>query len=250
MEKGALSQRTTLEKHDHIGVLTINNPPQNFIEKPEFFDLEALDQFIQSNSLKALILRGQGRHFSAGASVDNIQHESVNDSMENELQKGRKLLDYLSNLDIPVVALLTGVCFGAGLEIALSCHFRIAAENALLGFPEVDIGLMPGFSGTIRLSKLVGKGKSLEIVLSGEYINAEKALEYGLVDYVVKKDEILAFTLNHLKRLTDNRSLQAIRFITKSVRNSFTMEPQEAMKEEAKMFCILAKERFHQGLLK
>jgi enoyl-CoA hydratase len=240
---------------DSIGILMINNVPRNSIEEPEFVDLTILKQWTSDKSLKGLIITGKGRHFSAGANVDIIYEKIANQkTMERDLKKGREILDHIGRLSIPTVAAITGVCFGAGLEIALSCYLRVCSENALFAFPEANLELMPGFTGSIRLPQKIGTGKSIEIILSGEPVNAQKALELGIVDYVVPKNKALEYSINLLKKMTDNKPSHVIHAIITSLNNSRYLPPEQAMEEEARLFCQLAlkaveqKERLNNNL--
>lgn len=228
-----------------LGIIILNNPPQNFIEEPEFLDINSLDKWIKKNSLKGLIIKGKGRHFSAGADTTKLYEKViVNKTMEEDFSRGRKVLDYIESLCIPTAALIHGVCFGAGLEIALSCHIRICASNALIAFPESNMDLMPGFSGTCRLTRITGKAGALEMILSGNTLDAEKALEYGIADYVKPKKEAYNFTVEYLNKLTAGRPLHVIKAVTKSINNYFTMDRESALKEEAEMFCELVRKKY------
>jgi enoyl-CoA hydratase/carnithine racemase len=242
MDKQTNSKETfNLLIEDDIGILEIFNGSQNKIDQPAFVDLIALKSWIEINSLKALIIRGHGRHFSAGANRDTFYAKAIeSQTMLQELEEGRKILDFVSMLSIPVVAEISGVCFGAGLEIALSCHIRVVSENVVLAFPESTLGLMPGFTGTIKLPKKIGKSKAIELILSGETISAENALEIGLVDYVLPKKGLHEFVIKLLKKMTDNRPLYVINAIMTSINNSEKMAANEAMLREAELFCSLA----------
>lgn len=196
---------------DSIGILKISNIPINSIEKPEFIDLNLLKQWISNKSLKGLLITDKGRHFSSGANVDNIYKKIINQkTMERDSKKGEKILDYIGRLSIPTIAAISGVCFGACLEIALSCYFRVCSENALFAFPETNLELIPGFTGLIKFPQKIGTGKSIEIILSGEPINAQKALELGIVDYVVPKNKALEYSISLLKKMKANKPSMSI----------------------------------------
>ncbi|MBN2535320.1 MAG: enoyl-CoA hydratase/isomerase family protein [Spirochaetales bacterium] len=239
-------QYITKKLIETTGIIEINNPPRNLIDEPEFLDIDDLNGWIIKNSLKGVIIRGVGRNFSAGANKEKFYEKVItNKTMEGEFSRGRKILNFFESLTIPTLALIQGACFGAGLEIALSCHLRICSDNALIAFPESNYDLMPGFTGTYRLPRLIGKGKSLEIILSGEIIDPLKALAYGIVDYVKPKKEADDFALELLKKLTANRPLHVINAITKSINNYFLLDRDSALKEEAKLFCQLVRQKYH-----
>jgi enoyl-CoA hydratase/carnithine racemase len=229
------------EKIGAIGVLSLNNPPENFIEEPEFVKIEVLEEISRDTDLKGLIIRGVGRHFSAGADMDALKKLSQNSTLLAEkIKDGKSLIRIIENFSIPVVASISGVCFGAGLEIALACHFRICSENALFAFPETNYSIMPGMGGTVMLTKLIGSGRSSEIILTGETVNAQKALDYKLVDYIKPNKELHSFAINFLNKITYDRDIEVISSVMKSIHNSLTLSFEKALEEETKLFCALA----------
>lgn len=230
------------ELKENIGILKINNPPQNLLIEPDFVDINDLKIWTTGNNIKGLIIIGEKRNFSAGADKEKLFEiaKNHNPTLKNSLKKGLKILDYIENLLVPTISAINGVCFGGGLEIALSTHFRVCSINSFFAFPETDLGLIPGLNGTIRLPNLIGNNKSLYLMLSGEIIDAEKAHELGIVDYIVPKNEILDFSFNLIKKMTDNRKIEVINSVIKSLNNSKKLSLEKAMKEETKMFCALA----------
>jgi enoyl-CoA hydratase len=229
------------EKIGTIGILSIHNPPENFIEDPEFISKKQIDEILHDTALKGIIIKGTGRHFSAGANMDKLRLLIQNEPLlYKKISEGKDLICTLENMNIPLVAAIRGVCFGAGLEIALACHIRICSENALFAFPETNHGIMPGLGGTVMLSNLIGPGKSAEIILSGEIVNSQKALELKLADYVVPVKELKSFALSYLEKMTSDRELDVIHSVMKSIHNSKSLSFENALKEETKLFCSLA----------
>jgi enoyl-CoA hydratase/carnithine racemase len=227
---------------DDIGILILENPPQNFLLEPEFIPLPELREWIEGNSLKALVIAGSGRHFSGGAKLDSIfTMAEAGEPMEGQMEKGKELLVYLEDLDIPVAAAINGVCFGGGLEIALACHIRICSENSLFAFPETNHGLMPGLGGTYRLGERVSLKDSLKMILGGDMINAEEALQLKVVDTIVKNEETLAHTLHFLRKITEDRDIKIINYVMQSLKNIKRLTLEESMREETRMFCDLAR---------
>lgn len=230
------------EVRDNIGILTVNNGSHNKISQPDFLELDKLKEWIDNKDLKGLIITGKGRHFSAGADVDNIRANKHDiDKMREQFKLGREILNYIESLPMITVAAISGACFGAGLEIALSCKFRICTSNAMLAFPESNIGIMPGLSGTIRLPKLVGKSKALEIIVSGRNIVSDEAYEIGLVDKITPNKEHVSTSLNFISELTENKTTKQLKSIIKSINNSFTKTNEEAMCEECELFLEFVK---------
>ncbi len=226
---------------DEIGILILNNPPQNYLLDPEFIPVGELREWIEGNHLKALVIEGSGRHFSGGASLDSIYAMTESgEPMEERMEKGKELLDYIQDLNIPVAAAISGVCFGGGLEIALACHIRICSENALFAFPETNQGLMPGLGGTYRLGERLSLRDSLKMILGGDMINAEEALLLKVVDTIVDKEEPLPYTLHFLRKITEGRPLKIINYVMQTLKNARQLPREESMQEETRMFCDLA----------
>jgi enoyl-CoA hydratase/carnithine racemase len=157
------------------------------------------------------------------------------------MNRGKTLLSYLENLDIPVVAAVSGICFGGGLEVALACHIRFCSENALFAFPETNHGLLPGLGGTVRLGEKLPVMESLRIILGGDMINAEEALTLNIVDLIVKDEDLLSYTKKFLTKITQDRPMNIIQAVMRAIKNARQPDQAEAMKEETRMFVRLAK---------
>ena len=230
------------ERAGDIGLLRISSPPQNYIKKPEFIDIQELQEFVHSG-IKALIITGAGRHFSAGADREAIIKQIKDKKCFTEqLIRGNYVLNYLDELEIPVIAAITGVCFGAGFEIALSCDIRMCDPDTLFAFPEINQGVFPGLGGIARLSALTGKPVAMELVMHGDLINAEKAGELGIVDEITAKKQALDQALALAKKMTDNRPLRVINAIMTSIKNSRMLSMEEAVRTDAEMFTRLVEE--------
>lgn len=223
------------------GILSIPGKGGNYLMEPEFMPLEQLEGFFNEPGLKGVIIKGSGRHFSAGADLSRLRELARNEpDLERKMRAGKKLISLIENAPFPVIAGISGACFGGGLEIALACHIRICSSNALFAFPEVNQGIMPGLGGTVLLPKVIGPGKATEMILSGDIVNAERALELNLVDYSVPAKELHDFTLRFLGKLTAERDPEVIRSVMRSIRNSQEMDFNSAMREETKLFTALA----------
>jgi enoyl-CoA hydratase len=237
MEQSILTQ---WEVVDDFGVLTINNPPQNFLTKPEFVDLSDLQRWINRKPLKGLIIQGKGRHFCAGADKDEIHNVQTAEDIKSNLSKGKEILDYLLDLPIPTVAAIKGVCFGGGLEVALSCHFRIASEKSIFSFPETGLGIIPGLNGTVNLPGIVGMAKAIELLLTCKTVSAPEALDLKLIDYVVPATEVFNYSLDFLKKLTGDRPINVIHAVVNAFVNSRKLPENKAVEEGIQIFCNLA----------
>ncbi|MDD3876550.1 MAG: enoyl-CoA hydratase/isomerase family protein [Bacteroidales bacterium] len=229
-----------LEADKEVVVLQLSNPPGNALLKPDFIEIEILNDFLKVNKAKAIIITGTSRHFCIGADINLLLNLVQEDTLKEHIEDGHKLLNYLYELNIPVFAAIEGFCFGGGLEIALSAHFRIASEKSLLAFPETIHRLMPGLSGTHALKKYFSLGQSIEFILSGRTMNAEEALNKGMVDYVVPAKSCLDFALKLAHKMTDDKPEKVINNVMIALKNTYTLSRDKALEEETRLFCELA----------
>lgn len=233
------------EVNDGIGIMTINNPPENYLFEPEFVPLAQLQQWTGDSALKGILIRGKGKHFSAGGDLRQLFNlVSTDEKLAEKLAAGHQIINHLHHTNLPLVAAIQGVCFGGGLEIALACHIRVAAENALFAAPETSHSLIPGMGGTIRIPGTIGTAKALQMILSGDILHAEEASRIHLVDVVVPRKELFSYTFDLLYRMVKNGSPRIIRAVVETLRNASTLAPEQAALEETKIFCELAKEEY------
>jgi enoyl-CoA hydratase len=182
---------TSLE--ENILTITINRPDKlNALNAQVMQDLNTvMDEVYSNNDIRAAIITGAGpKSFVAGADISGFVGASVEQG-KTMAKKGQDIFFKIENAPKPVVACVNGFALGGGCELAMSCHFRIASDNAKFGQPEVNLGLIPGYGGTQRLTQLIGKGRALELLMSGGMIDANTALQYGLVNYVVTQAGLL-----------------------------------------------------------
>lgn len=189
MYKNILTQR-----ENFLEIITINRPDKlNALNKETIQELhDAFDKANQSDEVRVILVTGSGeKAFVAGADISEFAHFSASQGAELA-QKGQELLfDFVQNLKTPVIACVNGFALGGGLELAMASHFRIASDNAKMGLPEVSLGVIPGYGGTQRLAQLIGKGRAMELVMSASMIDAQTALNYGLVNHVTTQAELL-----------------------------------------------------------
>jgi enoyl-CoA hydratase/carnithine racemase len=199
----------------NIGFLYLNSPPSNEMTNRFFEELVYLtENVIKPDEVRAIIITGRGRHFSSGANLDQLISKIKDNIVLDEkgniekcpacLTEEHKAFYFFDNLKIPVIAAITGVCIGSGLELALCAHFRICGEGSVLGLPETSFGLMPGCGGIFFMPGLAGQGKALEIILTGETFSAQEALEWGVVDKVVPKKEVVSFAAEIALKISGN----------------------------------------------
>lgn len=200
---------SVLSVQNNTGIVEIFSDKKNHITIPEFVDTSVLKKWISDNKLNSVIITGRGRHFSNGADFSLIESsdDSIDELFEN-IQKGRELLNEIEKLPVVTVAAINGSCFGAGLEIALSCNFRICSQKSFFALPEASRGIIPGLNGVERLSRLCGRRKAIQIALSGEMFNSEDALAAGIVDMV--SDDSLDAALKFVQELTENKTIHQI----------------------------------------
>ena len=178
----------------NILTVTINRPDKlNAINRQVMNDLDQVIQEIQSNKeIRAAIITGSGaKAFVAGADISEFQGLNKKDGMAMA-KKGQDIFARIERSPKPVIAAVNGFALGGGCELAMACHFRVAGEHAKFGQPEVNLGLIPGYGGTQRLTQLIGKGRAIEFLISGNMIDAATALQYGLVNYVVPAGDLLS----------------------------------------------------------
>lgn len=199
-----------------ICTITINRPDKmNALNKDVMSDLH--DVFIdleKMSEVRSVILTGAGqKSFVAGADISEFVGLDADEGAELA-RRGQEIFFKIENFTKPVVAAVNGFALGGGCELAMACHFRIASDNAKFGQPEVNLGLIPGYGGTQRLVQLIGKGRALELLMSGNMIDAQTALSYGLVNYVVPQEELLAKTESLLSVINTKAPLAVARCIT------------------------------------
>jgi len=179
--------------NDGLFTITINRPDKlNALNKQVMNELEEVMVEVENNpSIKGVIITGSGaKAFVAGADISEFTGLSHGEGMDMA-RRGQNIFFSIENCTKPVIAAVNGFALGGGCELAMACHFRIAAENAKFGQPEVNLGLIPGYGGTQRLVQIIGKGRALELLLTGGMIDAATALQFGLVNYVVPLEEVV-----------------------------------------------------------
>ena len=189
------SKRLDLRREDGIFYLELIAPPANQTDRLFFQELtDIIPTLCNTHTIRGLIIYGRGNHFSSGADIDELKAEMTKNNVriaEELMSRSVDLFNKLAELPYPVVAAIRGCCLGSGLELALSCNYRISTKNGLFSLPETTFALMPGCGGTVRLPRLVGRAKSIELILSGCSFLAEDGFKMGLIDCIVDKKELL-----------------------------------------------------------
>jgi len=197
------------EKKDTIGMLTINRPEKmNALSNELTTELkQVLDEIEEDKELRVLVMTGAGdKAFVAGADINELVDRDALIGRRVSLFR-QELFSYLENLPIPVIAAVNGYALGGGLELALACNIRIVSENAKFGAPEVKLGIIPGDGGTQRLPRLVGLGRAMEMILTGDFIDAREAYRIGLANKVVPYDELMETALALARKIASRPPL-------------------------------------------
>jgi len=226
-----------IDVENQIALLTISQPEVlNALTETTMEELErAFLNRLKEADVGAIILTGAGeKAFVAGADIKELAQLNPLDARLKAL-RGHALLEVIEGFPKPVIAAINGYCLGGGCELALACHLRIASENAQFGLPEVKLGLIPGYGGTQRLPRLVGKGRAMEMILSGESISAQEAARIGLVNSVVSRENLIPKCRELAEKILRNAPL-AVRYSIEAINTGLEMPLQEATRLEATFF--------------
>ncbi|WP_082078831.1 MULTISPECIES: enoyl-CoA hydratase-related protein [unclassified Bradyrhizobium] len=229
------------EKKGAIAYVTVNRPKVlNALNTPTWTDLRAAFEDAKADaSVHGVILTGAGdKAFIAGADISELAHVDAYEA-EKSSRFGQDVLDLIENLGKPVIAAVNGFVLGGGCETAMACTIRIAAEHAKFGQPEVKLGLLPGGGGTQRLPRLVGKGRALQLILTGETISAQEAYRIGLVNEVVPAASLIERAETILKQIAANAPI-AVKFSLEAANKGLETSQGEGLALEASFFGICA----------
>jgi enoyl-CoA hydratase len=233
-------QNLLVEVRDSVGRITVNRPEKlNALNRATLVELDqAFRGMGEDPGVGAVILTGAGpKAFIAGADIGELARQSPVEGREYSLF-GQGVLDRIETLGKPVLAAVNGYALGGGCEMALACTLRIASATAKFGQPEVNLGILPGYGGTQRLPRLVGRGRALELILSGDMIDATEAHRIGLVNQVAPPEELIART-ERLARTILSRGPLAVRYALDAVHRGLTMPLGEGLAYEATLFGVL-----------
>ena len=230
-----------IEREDRTAIVTINRPKVlNALNAQTLDELRrAMLELKQDAAVGVVIVTGAGeKSFVAGADINELAVQTPTGGREHALA-GQHVFDLIENLGKPVIAAINGYALGGGCELAMACTLRLAADTAKLGQPEIALGLIPGYAGTQRLPRLVGKGKAMEMILTGAPIAAEEAQRIGLVNRVVPAADLMTEARTLAAQLAKNAPI-AMRYIINAVNNGVEMAFREACQYEATLFGLVA----------
>ena len=228
-----------IEKTDEIAIVTISRPKAMNALNTQFFDEmdAAVAQFRDDKALRAVIITGDGKAFVAGADIAEMKDKTAEEGT-NFSSRGQRTFASFAGLNVPVIAAINGFALGGGLELAMGADFRIASTKAKFGQPEVNLGLIPGFAGTQRLSRLVGVADALYLLMTADMINAEEALRIGLVQKVVEPEELMGTCMKIAQNIA-SKGPQAIAKVKTVTHQGYDMNLPEGSRLEAQEFGTL-----------
>ena len=229
---------TTIVTNLEAGILlaTINRPEKlNALNRDVFTDIDSLVTEIENNpEIKSAIITGSGvKAFVAGADITEFSDLSIDDA-KALAKRGQDIFFRIEHCAKPIIAAVNGFALGGGCELAMACHFRIASDNAKFGQPEVNLGLIPGYGGTQRLTRLIGKGRATELLITGGMVDAAKAAQYGLVNEVVTQEELLE-KAKAILTLANSKAPLAVAACLKTV-NDYFEDPANGFDHEVNVF--------------
>ena len=229
------------DKEGELAIITFNRPEVrnalNYLAIDE--TLEAARKAEADEAIRVLIFTGAGdKAFISGADIGELQQRNTLPALEERSERRRVLANVLETMAKPTVAAINGFAVGTGLEIAMACTLRVAADTAKFGLPEINVGIMPGNGGTQRLPRLVGKGRAMEMILTGELIDAAEACRIGLVNQVVPLTELIDHTKQIARKLATKSAL-ALKIAKDAINTGLDLSLTEGIRYEQKSFAIL-----------
>ena len=227
-----------VERRERVAIITINRPDKrnalNIKTREEGAAL--LDELRDDNDVRVVVFTGAGdKAFIAGADIAEFAGRTA--TMQRDVMTGRSLFTAIDSFPKPVIAMINGYCLGGGCELALACDIRVASENASFGQPEINLGIIPGGGGTQRLTRLVGEGKAMELILTGEIIDARTAFSIGLVNHVVPQDQLETKTMEIANRIADKGPV-ALRYGKEAVKLASRSNLDEGLRREVDLFAL------------
>ena len=227
-----------VERRERVAIIAINRP-----EKRNALNIQTraegaavLDELRADDSVRVLVITGAGdKAFIAGADIAEFAERTA--ISQREVMRERSLFNAIDGFPKPIIAMVNGYCLGGGCEVALACDIRIASEKASFGQPEINLGIIPGGGGTQRLTRLVGEGKAMELILTGEIIDAQTAFTLGLANHVVPADQLETKTMEIANRIADKSPI-ALRLAKEAIKLASRSNLDEGLRREVDLFAL------------
>lgn len=195
-------QYFSLNIEDRVAIATIKRPPANALSRGLISEVDELLTAVEhDDSVRVILIHGEGRFFSAGADIKEFTEINSGEEFSKLASEGQRVFERLESFPKPVIAAIHGAALGGGLELAMGCHIRLVAEDAKLGLPELQLGLIPGFAGTQRLPRYVGMAKAAEMLFTSEPISGNEAVQWGLANKAFPADELLSNAIEMAKKI-------------------------------------------------
>lgn len=221
---------------DMVATITIERPPANALSSGLLKELSAvLDEIEPNEEIRVILIHGEGRFFSAGADIKEFTTIESGDDFSSLSTYGQDLFERMEKFPKPIMAAIHGAALGGGLELAMGCHFRLVAENAKLGLPELQLGLIPGFAGTQRLPRFVGAARAAEMLFTSDPITGLEAVQYGLANHAYPEEELLENAYKMAKKIA-KKSPGSIKAAIELLNYGKTGQFYEGIKKEAELF--------------
>lgn len=223
--------------NDGVAVMMVDNPPVNALSGPVLADIrESVENALADDAVRVVVFTGAGgKAFIAGADIKEFGVLVNKQAGSDFLKFGQEITHLIESADKPFIAAINGFCLGGGMEFAMACHIRLADEEAQIGLPEIKLGIIPGYGGTQRTPRFIGKGRALELILSGNFLNGRQAAEYGIVNRVVQAGMVLEEAVQ-LAQTIAAKSRMNIRAAIRAVNQGLGMSLQDGMKLERDLF--------------
>lgn len=226
------------ERHDAVAVITINRPDKlnAMTQQTREEGATLLDELSKDKSVRVVVFTGAGeKAFIAGADISEFADRSA--VAQHAVMLKRSLFNAIDNFPKPVIAMINGFCLGGGLELALACDIRVASENASFGQPEINLGIIPGGGGTQRLTHLIGEGKAMELILTGDRVDAKTAHALGIINHIFPQTELRDKTLELAARIAE-KSPVALRMAKEAVKTASRSTLDEGLRREIDLFAM------------
>lgn len=226
-------------KDGNAAIITINRPPANALSFELIREIgNLLDQIEQDSEVRAVLIHGEGRFFSAGADIKEFTEIDNGEEFSRLAENGQDVFEKVENFPKPIIAAIHGAALGGGLELAMACHIRLVSENAKLGLPELQLGLIPGFAGTQRLPRLVGTAKAAEMLFTSDPLSGHDAVKWGLANQVFPEEQLLENAKEMVQKIAAKSPI-ALKATIELLQFSKTPHFYEGVRQEAKKFGVV-----------